>query len=414
MNKKIKPIAIYLPQYHPIPENDAAWGKGFTEWTNVKKAKPLFEGHYQPHIPHEDVGYYDLRDPEVLVRQAAMANEYGIYGFAFYHYWFNGKRLLNLPLDNMLKLGKPDFPFLYIWANENWTKRWDGLDEDVIIKQEYSHEDDLNHIRWLCENVFCDKRYITIDGKPVFVVYRTELFPDIKKTVEIWRNEVKKYGFEGIYLIRTESLATHTDYNINPKDINFDAAMEFAPDNATGAKVYPIFKNEILICKKFDYREKIANMLEKKYSYKAFRCVFPSWDNSPRKKNNATSYINNPAKLFGYFVNRSVNYTARNFTNDEKIFFINAWNEWGEGCHIEPDKKNGYAYLNAIKNAISSDETFNVPLMEYCEFLEKDRQEIRLTLKTVQTQLINIQHSKSYRLGKFLLKPLHWIKKWKI
>ena len=282
---KIKPIAIYLPQYHPIPENDQAWGAGFTEWNNVKQAQPLFEGHYQPHIPHQNVGYYDLSDPEVLVRQAAMAKEYGIYGFAYYHYWFNGKRLLNTPLDNMLKLGKPDFPFCYIWANENWTKRWDGLDNEIIIKQGYSFEDDRNHIKFLCEHVFSDKRYITIDDKPVFIVYRTELFPDIKKTATIWREEVKKHGFPDIYLIRVERLST----NLNPQQINFDAALEFAPscykvDDRIHLKLE---KNSTVL----DYNETVLNtILEPSKAYKLFKNVFPSWDNTPRGKFHATLF----------------------------------------------------------------------------------------------------------------------------
>ncbi len=171
-----KLIAIYLPQFHAIPENDEWWGGGFTDWTNVIKAKPLFKEHYQPHIPHKSIGYYDLRDQNILVYQAALAKEHGIYGFAYYHYWFNGKRLLNVPIDNMLKSGEPDFPFCLIWANENWTKRWDGHDNEVLIKQEYSFEDDRRHIRFLCENVFPDKRYMKINEKPVFVVYRPELF----------------------------------------------------------------------------------------------------------------------------------------------------------------------------------------------------------------------------------------------
>jgi len=155
--KKIRPLAIYLPQFHPIPENDKAWGEGFTEWTNVKKAKPLFFGHYQPHQPHDSIGYYDLGDPEVLVRQADLAKTYGIHGFAYYHYWFNGKQLLNLPVDNMLKLGKPDFPFCLIWANETWSRRWLGEEEEIIVKQIYSAKDDIIHMRWLIK-AFSDPR----------------------------------------------------------------------------------------------------------------------------------------------------------------------------------------------------------------------------------------------------------------
>jgi lipopolysaccharide biosynthesis protein len=387
MNKStVKPLAIYLPQYHPIPENDAAWGEGFTDWTNVKKARPLFEGHYQPHIPHDDIGYYDLRDPEVLVRQAAMAKEYGVYGFAFYHYWFNGKRLLETPLDNMLQTKKPDFPFLFIWANENWTRRWDGSDDEIIIKQNYSYEDDLIHIKYLCEHVFKDKRYIKIDNKPVFIIYRTELFTDIEKTVTIWRNEVKKYGFDGIYLVRVESFVC----NINPNTICFDAAMEFFLSRSvfTHAEfrvgMYKHYNDTVLQYQKFDYNETVANAVARIYDYKIFRCVFPSWDNSARRKNNFTLFSNTSIAAFLYYLSSIFDYTIQHFPEKEQFVFINAWNEWGEGCHIEPDAKNRYDYLEAIQNAFLG----TIPI-EYCHFLEKDRLLFLLEIEKYKAKIEN-------------------------
>jgi len=365
-HNKICPIAIYLPQFHSIPENDKAWGKDFTEWTNVKKAKPLFEGHYQPHEPHDDMGYYNLSDPDILVKQAEMAKQYGIYGFAFYHYWFNGKRLLNLPLDNMLALEKPDFPFCFIWANEPWSKRWDGSEDDVIQPQNHSFEDDLNHIRFLCENVFSDKRYIKIDGKPMFIVYRTELFPDIKKTAEIWRNEVKKYGFKDIYLVRVEQFVRYID----PATINFDATMEFAPDIKKW-EGNPKFNKSDLEYTDFSYMKSVADFVVKEYDYNAFRCVFPSWDNSPRKKKDAILFSDSEPGVFSYYVYKIFEYTINHFPEDRQFVFINAWNEWGEGCHIEPDKKNGYDNLLAIRNGLSAIPP-QIP-EAYCTFLEKDR-----------------------------------------
>ena len=177
-----KALAFYLPQYHPIPENDEWWGKGFTEWANVAKAQPLYPGHYQPHLPGE-LGYYDLRVPEVREAQADLARDHGISGFVYYHYWFHGRRLLNRPFDEVLASGSPDFPFALCWANEEWTRNWDGQSGRVLIRQEYSDADDLAHIRWLA-TAFADSRYITIDGKPLMLVYRPGVLPDPKRMTD--------------------------------------------------------------------------------------------------------------------------------------------------------------------------------------------------------------------------------------
>jgi len=404
----IKSIAIYLPQFHAIPENDKAWGEGFTEWTNVRKAKPLFDEHYQPHVPHETVGYYDLSDPEVMVRQAAMAKEYGIYGFAFYHYWFNGKRLLETPLDNMLKTGKPDFPFLYIWANENWTKRWDGLDNEVIMKQDYSREDDLNHIRFLCENVFSDKRYISIDDKPVFMVYRTELMPDIKETAMIWREEAKKYGFKDLYLVRVEGFVR----GINPNDIGFDAAMEFGPDwdSVDASKTKRDIDTENAT---HDYISTIDNIsLKLEPNYPLYRCVFPAWDNSPRKSFRASTFVNNNPQAFRQFFYRISEYTKKRFTDDSQFIFVNAWNEWGEGCHLEPDVKNGDAYLRELKNLLN--DTSGDDLRQYVDFLEKNlvsRIKERNELMIIKEDYKRFVNSNGHRLMEVMLKKYRQLKK---
>lgn len=391
----IKPIAIYLPQFHPIPENDKAWGEGFTEWTNVRKAKPLFEGHYQPHVPHEDVGYYDLRDPEVMVRQAAMAKAYGIYGFAFYHYWFNGKQLLETPLDNMLKSGKPDFPFLYIWANEHWSRRWDGSEHEIIQEQHYSHEDDLNHIRFLCENVFSDKRYITIDEKPVFMVYRTELLPDIKETARIWREEARKFGFKDLYLVRVENFVA----GINPLEIGFDAAMEFAPDSLS-KDIEPYKESNQFGLYIQDYNSSIKNFDSKfKYNYKLFRGVYPGWDNTARKNNKATIFINNNQYSFKYYLNKAILYTKFKHEIESQFIFINAWNEWAEGCHIEPDIFNGYSYLESIKESIDNDFDSQIEVLytELASEIERNYQDIEELYNFKNTHIRNI-NSRAYAI----------------
>lgn len=361
MKNKLKPIALYLPQYHEIPENNEWWGKGFTEWMNVKKAKSLFAGHYQPHVPIDN-NYYNLNDNEVLVKQAKLAKEYGIYGFCFYHYWFNGKLLLEKPIENLLAAKEPDFPFCLCWANENWTRTWDGNDKQVLMKQDYSLKDDLNHIKYLIP-FFKDDRYIKIDGKPIFLMYRTELHPQINEATEIWRNEVKKAGFPDLYLIRVENF----EKNLNPSIHGFDAGMEFAPDFAiSGGKALKkkllkylflkflhfsklkksaLFQNRVV-----SYKNVLNNMIKRNIAnYTYFRCICPSWDNSARRKTNATIYINSTPKLFGNWVKSMKEYTQKNLPENKQFLFINAWNEWGEGCHLEPDKKYSTQYLDELK-----------------------------------------------------------------
>ena len=354
-------IAFYLPQYHPIPENDRWWGKGFTEWRNVVKAKPLFPGHYQPHLP-ADLGFYDLRLPETRQAQADLAREYGIFGFCYYHYWFNGKRLLDRPLNDMLSSGNPDFPFCLCWANENWTRAWDGVDKEVLISQEYGDQDDKLHIRWLSE-VFRDKRYIRVAGKPLFMVYRAMLLPDPKRTAAIWREEAKSLGIGEIYLCCVESFSKE---RCNPKDIGFDSAVEFQPDWLNLCR--PMHRNRIsywairlgLLKKAFltnriySYPSVIKKMLRKKNpGYTLFPCVTPSWDNTARRKTDAVIFKDCTPEYYGEWLKKVFEKTV--FPSSEENFvFINAWNEWAEGNHLEPDQKWGLKYLEATRDAILS------------------------------------------------------------
>lgn len=354
MKADIRAIAFYLPQYHLIPENDAWWGAGFTEWTNVRNAVPLFPGHYQPHVPGR-LGYYDLRDPQVRQAQADLARTHGIHGFCYYHYWFNGKRLLETPFNEVLRSGQPDFPFCLCWANENWTRRWDGEDREVLIAQNHSHADDLAHIESLLP-AFRDERCIRVDGKPLFLVYRTGLLPDPKKTAEIWREAAHRAGIGELYLVRIENYLQ--EFDPVPAEIGFDAAAEFAPHwGSFGPEVTGTLElNEAarganpLV---HDYNTFMLNMLGRpKPGYKLFRGAFPSWDNSPRRKSGPTIFINPAPEKYAFWLSQIGRYTLENFAGDERLVFINAWNEWGEGCHLEPDEQHGTRYLEATRLAL--------------------------------------------------------------
>ena len=361
----VKTIAFYLPQYHPIPENDAWWGKGFTEWTNVSKAKPLFPGHYQPHLP-ADLGFYDLRLPEVRRAQADLARAYGIHGFCYYHYWFSGRRILERPVNEILQSGEPDFPFCICWANENWTRTWDGQEKAVLLEQKYSEQDDRDHIRSLADT-FRDSRYIRIDGKPLFLVYRTAKLPNPKRTAEIWREEARDLGIGEIFLCKVESFGGDSII-LAPEEIGFDAAVEFQPDgryvgdllyrnkllqklNKIGLS-FPVYgeNNNIL-----SYSQLVDNVLshKKQPAYKKFSCVTPQWDNSARRKTGATIFHESTPELYEKWLKTTIEQTYFEHP-DENIVFINAWNEWGEGNHLEPCQKWGLSYLEATQRALKA------------------------------------------------------------
>jgi lipopolysaccharide biosynthesis protein len=364
MSTNIRAIAFYLPQFHPIPENDEWWGKGFTEWTNVAKAKPLFPGHYQPHIP-ADMGFYDLRLPEVREAQAKLAQEYGIHGFCYYHYWFNGRRILERPFNEVLASGKPDFPFCLCWANENWTKRWDGNDEHVLLRQEYAHEDDLMHIQSLIP-AFRDERYIRIDGKPLFLVYRAELMPNPMRTTEIWREAAAKAGLGGIYLARVESYNS-VSAGISSAELGFDADVEFAPFSwplgnvkfrdplqrmltALGVLPKTLTQNSVI-----EYDKMVRGMMSRpEPDGVRFQCVTPSWDNSARRKEGAYIFHGSTPEKYEAWLREAARKAASRHKGDERIVFINAWNEWAEGNHLEPDLQWGRAYLEATRRALTS------------------------------------------------------------
>ena len=346
----IKLIAFYLPQFHPIPENDEWWGKGFTEWTHVSRATPQFIGHYQPRLPGE-LGFYDLRVPEIQKRQVELAKLYGIFGFCFHYYWFGGRRLLDLPLKQFLNNPHLDFPFCLCWANENWTRRWDGLDHEVLIAQAHSPDDELAFIKDI-EPALRDQRYMRVNGRPVLIVYRPGLLPDPKASAERWRDYCAKCSLGDLYLVAVQAFET-----IDPRSLGFDAAVEFPPHKlGQGA---PVLNSQMeivnpnyqgVICD-YNYLIESAKKISRS-DFTLFRGVCPSWDNEARKPGKGMTYQNSAPALYQEWLAEACRFAAKESDPDKRLVFINAWNEWSEGAYLEPDRRYGYAYLQATANAL--------------------------------------------------------------
>ncbi len=359
--KPFRLISLYLPQFHPFTENDNWWGKGFTEWTNVSKAKPLFPAHYQPHLP-SDLGFYDLRLEESRLAQAELAKQYGLEGFCYYHYWFNGKRLLERPFNEVLKSGKPDLPFCLAWANENWTKRWDGREAEMLQEQVYGGEEDaVRHFKWLY-HAFMDKRYIRIDNKPVFLIYRPSAIPQLEKVIEIWRNLAIHYNVGGLYLI-----AMRTGFEKYPNNYwlsqGFDAELVFQPGTGDVNKFNKWQSIASLGGEEFANNQAIVIDYDKAWPVMAsevkkedpgFASVVPSWDNTARRAKIGAWILNNstPEEYQKWLMHEMDRVLERE--NDKRVVFINAWNEWAEGNHLEPDMKHGHGYLEATSNATTN------------------------------------------------------------
>jgi len=371
--RQVKPIALVLPQFHPIPENDQWWGKGFTEWTNVVKGKPRFRGHYQPHLP-KDLGYYDLRLPEIREAQAELARQYGIFGFCYYHYWFNGRRVLERPVDDMLTLGKPDFPFMLCWANENWSRNWDGGFNDILLQQSYSIEDFVAHARHLVK-YFRDPRYIRINGKVVFAIYKDLGIDNIEESLTAFREELKQHGIE-VFLCRFECWIGTLD-NFEQAFSLFDAGIEFQPLTRQFKKMasrtmgqncarymnpmnYLRWMGRRLNLKArasdrvFQYKDVVENDLSFDFQQgkPIFPGVCPGWDNSARRMDGGALILDESTpEIFEYWVKKKIAKTNWDLL-PEQFLFVNAWNEWAEGNHLEPCERWGTQYLSALSNAL--------------------------------------------------------------
>lgn len=379
---KARVIALYLPQYHPIPENDQWWGKGFTEWTNVAKAKPLFKGHYQPKVPTE-LGFYDLRMPEVREQQAQLAREAGIEGFCYWHYWFgNGRRLLERPFNEVLESGKPDFPFCLGWANHTWTsKTWNKEKHEntptILVEQTYPGIKDYEAHFYAVLPAFKDKRYITVDGKPFFLIYDPFAFKEVSQFIDVWQKLANKNGLKGIHFVALTS-ATFRDLNtgtlkkelVPESEVNqfvlnmgFDAVCLNGMTRAN-VELQGMLKSYINGFLKRKCGVKLCDKIKQKdinkhlftgdvYQENVYPMILPNFDRTPRTNNDIIYYDSTP-EVFEDSIKDCLKY-LENKEEEHKIILLKSWNEWGEGNYVEPDIRYGKGYLDAIKNTVSGD-----------------------------------------------------------
>ena len=344
-----KLIALYLPQFHTIKENDKWWGKGFTEWNNVTRAVPQIKGQYQPQLPDE-LGFYDLSTNDIFYKQIELAKKYGVYGFSFHYYWFSGKRLLEKPIFNYLNDKNLDFPFMLCWANEPWSRRWDGSENEILMPQTFEEGDYLKFIEDIMP-FFKDERYIKVNNCPMLLIYRPQYFSKevMNNAIKVWRDYVKKNGFDDLYLINAES----HDFDPNNKnDVN--ASMQFFPNYTSTIKdenaviLNPEFNGNV-----FDLEAFVKSKTYlKDYNYTLYRIVMPGWDNTARMLANAMIFNNSSPEIYQEWLCNVIKYTKEKHPKDKQFIFINAWNEWAEGAHLEPDQKYGFAYLEATLRAL--------------------------------------------------------------
>lgn len=383
-------IALYLPQYHPIPENDEWWGKGFTEWTNVAKARPLFKGHSQPRIP-ADLGFYDLRLPEVREQQASLAREAGIEGFCYYHYWFGGKQLLERPFDEVVASGKPDFPFCLCWANHSWSnKTWNRKSNlqanSLLMEQVYPGvEDDIAHFMSVLP-ALKDPRYIKIDGKPVFFLYDPWIHTRVKEWITTWRKLAVENDLEGIFFvamcdstltfkINDDGSRTRTMPNLDSSasiyrqvlDMGFDAVNSFGRrrgEMLSSGKTNDLIKTVLRkmgmpIKATYDYARTVDGFFAPEDNWEnVFPTILPNWDRSPRAASWDGIYVGATPEAFKKHIQKAFNF-VRNKQKEHQVIVLKSWNEWGEGNYVEPDLEFGHGWLNAISEAIQLEEYNN-------------------------------------------------------
>lgn len=354
MDEPIKILAFYLPQYHPIPENDSWWGKGFTEWTNVTRAVPLFKSHRQPCLP-ADLGFYDLRVPEIRELQASLAQSYGIDGFCYWHYWFGqGRRLLERPFKEVLTSGQPNFPFCLAWANQSWTGKWHGLENQILMEQLYPGKQDyIDHFHHVLP-AFQDPRYIRFQQKPVFVVYTPDLLPDPLQFTGIWQELAIRHGLPGIYFIGIHYIDwNHAAEGFDAKTIHqpFHYKKTFLEKQKSAGRFTFSFNNKSRGPEVYDYGKLVASYDFGDFIDKDFiPTILPNWDNTPRSGKSGWVFQGSTPDLFRKNLSNGLKY-LKNQKTGNRFLFIKSWNEWAEGNYLEPDQRWGLGYLEAVKQA---------------------------------------------------------------
>ncbi|MBW0003936.1 MAG: glycoside hydrolase family 99-like domain-containing protein [Hyphomicrobiales bacterium] len=349
----VRYIAYYLPQFHETPENNEWWGNGFTEWTNVTKALPRYLGHYQPRLPG-DFGFYDLSNPDYIRRQVALAKRGGIYGFCIHNYWFSGRRLLEGPLRAILQNRDIDIPFCLNWANESWSRRWDGSEQSILVKQNYAPGEDIQYAEYVLEFV-ADDRYIKIDGRPLIMLYRPDHLPDARATIERWREVFLRRGFPDPYIIMPQSRGVD-----DPRPFGIDAAAGFPPHKVAWENVPDIRHWVRLLDPRFvgrvvSYDDVAATAIANRPNeFRLFPGVCPHWDNEARRPGSGFSLAGSTPNKYAEWLRAASEYALKAPRSDERLVFVNAWNEWAEGAYLEPDRHNGCAYLAATRRVLES------------------------------------------------------------